>query len=361
MFGDEFFVVKSIYFDKPEDPNWFVPYHQDLTISVDKKLDIEGFKSWTIKQNQFAVRPPIEILQDNFTIRIHLDNTNEENGALKVIPKSHHKGICRFENIALTTQSENVCRIKKGGIMLMKPLLLHSSSKTKNNHQRRVIHIEFSRSILPNNLNWSEFMIVQSSAKSTKLDILTQESQEQYFVLPNRYSWKEFKALSALIGDSRTIHLNYLDGTIEIMTTSAAHEIIVHLLSMLMGIYFAEMDIDFIPTGSATLESEAKGTSVEPDLSFCFGNKLGDRDLAIEVIFTSGNIAKLERYRRFNTKEVWFWEDGKFSLYRLREDGYETIAQSECLPNLDLALLARCLLMAEAKSALKAFRQGLSR
>jgi Uma2 family endonuclease len=241
----------------------------------------------------------------------------------------------------------------------MKPLLLHSSSKTTNNHQRRVIHIEFSRSPLPNSLNWSEFMIVQASAKSTGLNKIPQETEEQCFVFPKTYSWREFKTLSALMGDSRTIHLNYLDGTIEIMTTSAAHEIIVHLLSMLLGIYFAEMDIDFIPTGSATLESEAKGASVEPDLSFCFGNKLGDRDLAIEVVFTSGNVTKLERYRRFNTKEVWFWEDGKFSIYRLREDGYETISQSECLPNLDLALLARCLLMAEPKSALKAFRQGL--
>ena len=202
-------------------------------------------------------------------------------------------------------------------------------------------------------------VIAQVSSQSTELNQISKETESQYFVFPNRYSWKEFKTLSALVGDSRNIHLNYLDGVIEIMTTSAAHEIIVHLLSMLLGIYFAEKDIDFIPTGSATLESEAKGASVEPDLSFCFGNKLGDRDLAIEVIFTSGNVAKLERYRRFNTKEVWFWEDGKFSLYRLRESGYEAIAQSECLPNLDLELLARCLLMAEPKSALKAFRQKL--
>jgi len=200
-------------------------------------------------------------------------------------------------------------------------------------------------------------VIAQESTKS--IEINQTKTEEQYFVLPNRYSWKEFKTLSALIGDSHNIHLNYLDGTIEIMTTSAAHEIIVHLLSMLLGIYFAEMDIDFIPTGSATLESETKGASVEPDLSFCFSNKLSDRDLAIEVIFTSGNVAKLERYRRFNTKEVWFWEDGKFSLYRLRDNGYEAIAQSECLPQLDLELLASCLLMAEPKSALKAFRQGL--
>jgi Uma2 family endonuclease len=204
-----------------------------------------------------------------------------------------------------------------------------------------------------------KLVIAQVSAQSTELNQISKETEAQHFVFPNRYSWKEFKTLSALIGDSRNIHLNYLDGLIEIMTTSAAHEIIVHLLSMLLGIYFAEKDIDFIPTGSATLESEAKGASVEPDLSFCFGNKLGDRDLAIEVIFTSGNIAKLERYRRFNTKEVWFWEDGKFSLYRLRENVYEAITQSECLPNLDLELLARCLLMAEPKSALKAFRQAL--
>jgi ectoine hydroxylase-related dioxygenase (phytanoyl-CoA dioxygenase family) len=170
VLGKEFFVVKSIYFDKPEGSNWFVSYHQDLTISVDKKIDIEGFKLWTIKQNQFSVQPPIEILKDNFTIRIHLDDTNEENGALKVIPRSHHKGICRPESIDWTTQSENICRIKKGGIMLMKPLLLHSSSKMTNNHQRRVIHIELSRSSLPNRLHWSEFMITQASAKSAELE-----------------------------------------------------------------------------------------------------------------------------------------------------------------------------------------------
>ena len=202
-------------------------------------------------------------------------------------------------------------------------------------------------------------MIIQASVESTALNQPLAGAESQHFVFPNRYSWKEFKTLSALIGDSRAIHLNYLDGLIEIMTTSAAHEIIVHLLSMLLGIYFAEIDIDFIPTGSATLESEARGASVEPDLSFCFGNKISDRDLAIEVIFTSGNVSKLERYRRFNTKEVWFWENGKFSLYYLRENGYEKILQSECLPNLNLELLTRCLLMAEPKAALKLFQQEL--
>ena len=156
LFGDDYFVVKSIYFDKPENSNWFVSYHQDLTISVDKKLDVDGFGPWTTKQNQFAVQPPLEILQDNFTIRIHLDNTNEENGALKVIPASHLKGLYRPETIDWNVETETSCKVKRGGIMLMKPLLLHSSGRTTNSNKRRVLHIEFSRKSLPADLKWAE-------------------------------------------------------------------------------------------------------------------------------------------------------------------------------------------------------------
>ena len=156
LFGNDYFVVKSIYFDKPESSNWFVSYHQDLTISVDKKLDVKGFGPWTTKQNQFAVQPPLHILQDNFTVRIHLDDTNEENGALKVIPGSHLKSIYRPETIDWMLETEAICNVQKGGIMLMKPLLLHSSGRTINNKKRRVIHLEFSRSLLPNSLQWSE-------------------------------------------------------------------------------------------------------------------------------------------------------------------------------------------------------------
>ncbi|WP_316783136.1 phytanoyl-CoA dioxygenase family protein [Pedobacter frigiditerrae] len=155
-FGDNYFVVKSIYFDKPEQSNWFVAYHQDLTISVDKKVELENFGPWTVKQNQFAVQPPIEILHDNFTIRIHLDDTDENNGALKIIPKSHLKGIYRAATIDWTIERETICKVEKGGIMIMKPLLLHSSSKTTNNNKRRVIHIEFSNIELPNELHWAE-------------------------------------------------------------------------------------------------------------------------------------------------------------------------------------------------------------
>lgn len=155
-FGEGFFITKSIYFDKPEKSNWFVAYHQDLTISVDQKIEIENFENWTVKQNQFAVQPPTEILENNFTIRIHIDKTTKENGALKVINNSHSKGILRIENLDFENEKETICEVEKGGIMIMKPLLFHASNKTTNNERRRVIHIEFSRQELPKGLEWSE-------------------------------------------------------------------------------------------------------------------------------------------------------------------------------------------------------------
>ena len=161
LFGPEYFVVKSIYFDKPANSNWFVSYHQDLTISVDKKIFLADYKFWTVKQNQFSVQPPTHILQDNFTVRIHLDETNKENGALKVIPKSHLKGIYKPETIDWKIEKETTCCVKKGGVMFMKPLLLHSSNRSTNNRKRRVIHIELSRKSLPTNLNWSEYIPIE--------------------------------------------------------------------------------------------------------------------------------------------------------------------------------------------------------
>lgn len=155
-FGENYFITKSIYFDKPEKSNWFVAYHQDLTISVNKKVEIENFENWTIKQNQFAVQPPKEILENIFTIRIHIDKTTKDNGALKVLNTSHKKGICRIENIEFENEIETICEVEKGGIMIMKPLLFHASNKTTNNERRRVIHIEFSNKILPSELEWSE-------------------------------------------------------------------------------------------------------------------------------------------------------------------------------------------------------------
>lgn len=158
LFGADYMVVKCIYFDKPERSNWFVAWHQDLTISVDNKTITPGYGPWTVKQNQFAVQPPINILQNNFTLRIHLDDTDEGNGALKVLPGSHLKGIYRIETIDWEKETVQTCTVKAGGIMLMRPLLMHASNRTTNNKPRKVIHIEFSNMPLPDGINWSERM-----------------------------------------------------------------------------------------------------------------------------------------------------------------------------------------------------------
>lgn len=153
QFGEDYFVVKSIYFDKPAQSNWFVAFHQDLTISVNKRIDLNGYNHWTVKQDQFAVQPPLDILRNIFTIRIHLDDTNEMNGALKVISGSHSNVI---QNINLAEQKAETCEVQRGGIMIMNPLLLHSSGRSRNDCRRRVIHIEFCNMQLPGELEWSE-------------------------------------------------------------------------------------------------------------------------------------------------------------------------------------------------------------
>jgi ectoine hydroxylase-related dioxygenase (phytanoyl-CoA dioxygenase family) len=156
--GSDFFLVKSIYFDKPPASNWFVAYHQDLTISIKEKRAADGFHRFTKKGEDWAVEPPLALLEENITLRIHLDDTDEENGALKVIRGSHQKGIYRPETIDWTQEKEAICAVPAGGIMLMKPLLLHGSGRTRNRERRRVIHLEFSKQHLPNGLQWAEEM-----------------------------------------------------------------------------------------------------------------------------------------------------------------------------------------------------------
>ena len=185
---------------------------------------------------------------------------------------------------------------------------------------------------------------------------------EQRLILPLSMTWEQFKALDSLLEYTRSVRLSYLDGYVEIMTLSREHEIIKCLLAGMLMMFFLEKDMSFMPTGSATLQGEIKGSSKEPDLSYYFGEDRRRRetpDLAIEVTFTSGTINKLEYYRRFNVAEVWFWEDGVFAIYQLNSEGYELVSRSMLLPDLDLELLGRCLQMSEEKEALKVFRDAV--
>lgn len=151
-FGPDYFLVKAIYFDKPALSNWFVSYHQDLSIAVDKKATIEGFNNWTKKNDQFNVQPPQSILESVYTIRIHLDDCTKENGALYVIPGSHKQGITR----TASNIDEVACEVKKGGIMIMRPLLWHASRKRTIDRNRRVLHLEFCNCPLPEPIDWAE-------------------------------------------------------------------------------------------------------------------------------------------------------------------------------------------------------------
>ncbi|AXT53979.1 phytanoyl-CoA dioxygenase [Aquimarina sp. BL5] len=160
----KYFLTKAIYFDKPSESNWFVAYHQDLSISVDRKVELENYSNWTFKKSQFGVQPPIEVLENTITIRIHLDKTDKNNGALKVIPKSHLNGIVRADSNDWNIENQFVCEVEKGGVMLMKPLTLHASNRTTNGKKRRVIHLEFNKQNLNEPLNWLEYWDVKANA-----------------------------------------------------------------------------------------------------------------------------------------------------------------------------------------------------
>ena len=151
------FVVKSIYFDKPPNANWIVNWHQDLTINVTGSTDEKGYSKWRKTKDRIAVQPPLDILEEIFTIRIHLDDCTIKNGALRVIPKSHLEGVLDKQQLLnKIRQPEKICEVKKGGILLMKPLLLHASKRVENQMNRRVIHIEFSSKPLAKGLRWLE-------------------------------------------------------------------------------------------------------------------------------------------------------------------------------------------------------------
>ncbi len=154
-------LTKGIYFDKPAQSNWLVAWHQDLMINVDRRADLPGFGPWTAKAGWVAVQPPPEVLENTVTIRLHLDDCDATNGALKVVPGSHQRGVVPAETIANQTATAAVCAVPAGGAMLMKPLLLHASNRSTSDRPRRVIHLEFSAAELPEGLAWRERRAVE--------------------------------------------------------------------------------------------------------------------------------------------------------------------------------------------------------
>jgi hypothetical protein len=149
--------VRSIYFDKSPSSNWLVAWHQDLTISVTHQSDISGFGPWSTKDGHVHVQPPVEVLENMITLRLHLDDTDESNGALKVLPGSHCHGrldALEIERLRAAT-SEEICRANKGDALLMRPLILHASGRSTSGGHRRILHIEYAGCDLPHGLHWN--------------------------------------------------------------------------------------------------------------------------------------------------------------------------------------------------------------
>ena len=150
--------VRAIYFDKSAGANWLVPWHQDLTLAVQERAEAAGFGPWSIKDGVPHVQPPVDCLRRMLTIRLHLDDADAENGALRVLPGSHAEGRIdagRIQEIR-SRQSETLCAVPAGGVLLMRPLLLHASGRSTSERHRRILHLEYAAFQLPSTLRWHE-------------------------------------------------------------------------------------------------------------------------------------------------------------------------------------------------------------
>ena len=190
-------------------------------------------------------------------------------------------------------------------------------------------------------------------------------TEGQRLAVPGRHTWQQFKSMQTWADGISGLRIIYLDGYIEIVTTGEGHEIIKKFIAILIEAYFFECGIPFIPVGNATCEAEEREASFEPDESYYIGEKKEYPDLAIEVVITSGGIGKLEKYKRFKVREVWFWQNDRISVHALRnaDDAgridYQQVSQSELLPDLDLASLVHCVGMTDISTARTTFLAGL--
>ena len=156
VLGSACFPVRAIYFDKTQGANWKVPWHQDLTIAVKERREAPGFGPWSRKDGVDHVQPPMALLERMVAVRWHLDDCGAGNGPLRVLPGSHRQGRLTAAAIqAWSAREESVtCIVERGGLLVMRPLLLHASSPATVPCHRRVVHIEYAAEPLPSGLEW---------------------------------------------------------------------------------------------------------------------------------------------------------------------------------------------------------------
>ncbi len=156
LLGPRVFVVRSILFDKTGSANWHVTWHQDLSAAVRARADTLGYGPWSIKAGVQHVHPPVVVLEQMLTLRLHLDSCTASDGALRVLPGSHRHGRHSPAQIDewVRSQPSVDCDAQAGTVLLMKPLLLHASSAAQRATHRRVVHFELASVPLSPPLEW---------------------------------------------------------------------------------------------------------------------------------------------------------------------------------------------------------------
>ena len=179
-------------------------------------------------------------------------------------------------------------------------------------------------------------------------------------VIMRNVRWDQFEAMVAFRGDASSPRFAYLEGNLEIMSPSRSHETIKSLIGALVELYAFEKGLDFTAVGSWLLKDAPKARGLEPDECYIVGDPNKDRpDLAIEVVWTSGGLDKLEIYRCLGVREVWIVKDGKVTVHRLEGEAYVEIPGSEVFAGIDLELVMRLVDEPTTSAAMRKMRDAL--
>ena len=145
-------------FEKTALSNWLVSMHQDLSIPVASRVDDTAVSGWSRKEGVLFAQPPDNLLSKLLAVRLHLDECGPLDGPLRVVPRSHlHGKVTGSTARALRAQfGETACSVPEGSALLMRPLILHASSKLVAGRVRRVLHFLFGPRELPHGLRWAD-------------------------------------------------------------------------------------------------------------------------------------------------------------------------------------------------------------
>jgi Uma2 family endonuclease len=184
---------------------------------------------------------------------------------------------------------------------------------------------------------------------------------EDNIVVLHQATWADYQRMLEMRGDHSAPRISFLEGDLEIMSPSRSHEAIKSLIGQLVEAWCLETGVEFNAYGSWTLEKKEENRGIEPDECYVFGEIAEPTrpDLAIEVVWTSRGLNKLEIYRRLAVREVWYWRAGRISVHVLRGEAYEEVPASAVLPGIDLAELASFLDRPTASRAIREYRARL--